>query len=96
MQNIIIAIKHFFITHVRMVFKVMLLNAEECSLKRVPWSSDGTIWCKHFGKQWKYMSGASEMSITSFHKCTFENFLWKINHNAENMQKDGNYSIIYE
>lgn len=42
------------------------------------------------------MSGASEMSITSFHKCTFENFLWKINHNAENMQKDGNYSIIYE
>lgn len=24
------------------------------------------------------MSGASEMSVTSFHKCTSENFLWEI------------------
>lgn len=42
------------------------------------------------------MSGTSDMSVTLFHKCTSkaEHFL-RNNHNAENKQKDGNYSIIY-
>ena len=75
----------------------MLLNAEECSAVKwysmVPWSNDGTVWHSPLGKQWKYMSGALELSFTSFHQCTSENFLGN-NHSTENMQKDGDYSII--
>lgn len=38
------------------------------------------------------MSGALEMSVTSFHKYIDENFLWKIIMQKTFMQKDGNYN----
>lgn len=70
--------KTFFISYIGKVFKSMLLSAKGTQWRAYRGPSEGTAWYNCMGRQWNYMSGASEMSVTSFHKCTSENFLWEI------------------
>lgn len=46
-------------------------------MKTIGWSTDGKFYIIILESSGR-MAGTCEMSITSFHKCTFENFLWKL------------------
>ena len=43
----------------------------------IDWSTDGKFYIIILESSGR-MAGTCEMSITSFHKCTFENFLWEL------------------
>lgn len=46
-------------------------------MKTIGWSTDGKFYIIILESSGR-MAGTCEMSITSFHKCTFENFLWEL------------------